>query len=109
MSSLNDDQSANIEIFQAILNRACPLIINKNIVPHLLKLSRSTKGGRRSTPSQTSLIAQEILKEISITYPTMYATNMKDIIDEIMADNDATGKYPVHCTSICLTNHINDS
>jgi sister-chromatid-cohesion protein PDS5 len=109
LSSLNDDQSGILEIFQAILNRACPLILNRSIVPHLLKLSRSTKGRRRSATSKTSLIAQEILKEISATYPAMYTTNMNDIINEIMTDNDATGNYRIPCTLICLTKVYHDS
>lgn len=89
---MNEDQSANVEIFQALLNRSCPLILNKTNVPQLLKLSKAAKGRRRTASTQKAVIARELLKEISTTFPTMYSTYMKDILQEIMNDNDSNGK-----------------
>lgn len=91
LASLNEDQSANVEIFQALLNRACPLLLNKTNVPQLLKLAKAAKGRRRNASTQRGIIAQELLKEISTTYPSMYNAYMKDIIEEIMNDNDSAG------------------
>lgn len=91
LASLNEDQSAIVEIFQALLNRSCPLLLNKTNVPQLLKLSKTAKGRRRNALTQRGIIAQELLKEISTTYPTMYSAYMKDIIQEIMNDNDSAG------------------
>lgn len=91
LASLNEDQSAIVEIFQVLLNRACPLLLNKTNVPQLLKLSKVTKGRRRTVSTQKAVLAQELLKEISITYPTMYNSFTKDIIAEIMNDNDSAG------------------
>jgi sister-chromatid-cohesion protein PDS5 len=91
LSSLDNDQSDILEIFQAILNRACPLILNKSIVPKLLELSKPTRGRRRSAASDAALVARTILKEISTTYPTMYNDSLEDIFNQIMADNDGTG------------------
>lgn len=95
LSNLNEDQSAIVEIFQALLYRACPVLLNKTNVPQLLKLSKVTKGRRRSESTQRAVIAQELLKEISTTYPTMYTSYMKDIIAEIMNDNDSAGKISI--------------
>ncbi|KAI8080901.1 armadillo-type protein [Thamnidium elegans] len=92
LANLNEDQSAIVEIFQALLNRSCPLILNKSNVPQLLKLSKTAKGRRRTASTQRGTIARELLKEISTTYPTMYTTYMKDILQEIMSDNDNTSE-----------------
>ncbi|KAI8352060.1 hypothetical protein BD560DRAFT_477874 [Blakeslea trispora] len=88
MSSLNEEHAAILEIFQAILNRACPLIINKSNIPHLLRLSRAVKSRRQTTASQRATVAQDVLKEISTTYPSMYTSNMADITKEILANNE---------------------
>lgn len=90
---MNEDQSAIVEIFQALLNRSCPLILNKTNVPQLLKLSKTAKGRRRNASTQRGIIARELLKEISTTYPTMYTAYMKDILQEIMSDNDSACKF----------------
>lgn len=88
---MNNDQAAIVEIFQAILNRASPLIVNKSSVVHLLKIAKSNKGRRANVTTQRSLAAQKVLSDISTLYPSMYTNNLKDIINEIMDDNDSTG------------------
>jgi sister-chromatid-cohesion protein PDS5 len=87
---LNDDHSAIVEIFSALLNRSCPTIINRSNVPQLLILSKESTGRRRVVSTQRAIIAQDLLKEVSTTYPTMYHTYMKDILNDIMEDNDST-------------------
>lgn len=49
------------------------------------------KTGRRSASTPKALVAQYILKEVSVTYPSMYSTYTKNIIDDIMNDNDNSG------------------
>ncbi|KAI9485716.1 MAG: armadillo-type protein [Benjaminiella poitrasii] len=90
LSNLNEDQTAIVDIFVALLNRACPLLLNKSNVSHLLKLTKSARGRRHTVSSQRAVAAQNILKEMSITYPSMYTSNMNDIINDIMSDNDST-------------------
>jgi sister-chromatid-cohesion protein PDS5 len=99
MAYLNDDSPAILDIFHALLNRSCPLILNKSNVPHLLIISkapppqsqvRETRRSNNAVNAQRPLIAQELLKEISTIYPTMYNTNMKDILQGIMDDNDSS-------------------
>ncbi|KAI7902740.1 armadillo-type protein [Cokeromyces recurvatus] len=90
LDNLNEDQTAIVDIFEALLNRACPLILNKSNVPHLLKLAKSARGRRHTASSQRAVVAQSILKEMSITYPSMYTSNINDIMNEIMRDNDNT-------------------
>ncbi|KAI8087857.1 armadillo-type protein [Gilbertella persicaria] len=88
LASLNDDQSAIVEIFQAILNRACPIILSKSNVAHLLKMSRTLRGRRQTVSSQRSVVAQDILKEISTTFPSMYTSHLNDIIKEVMSEDE---------------------
>ncbi|KAI8348451.1 armadillo-type protein [Choanephora cucurbitarum] len=88
VSSLNEEHAAILEIFQAILNRACPLIINKSNIPNLLKLSRTVRSRRQTVASQRATVAQDVLKEISTTHPSMYTSNMADIMKEILANNE---------------------
>ncbi|KAI8646023.1 armadillo-type protein [Parasitella parasitica] len=90
LSNLKDDQSAIVDIFQAILNRACPLILNKSNITHLLKIAKTNKSRRATASSQRSLVAQKILSDMSTVYPSMYTNNLKDIISDIMNDNDST-------------------
>ncbi|EPB84270.1 hypothetical protein HMPREF1544_08990 [Mucor circinelloides 1006PhL] len=90
LSNLNDDQSAIVDIFQSILNRACPLILNKSNITHLLKMTKTTKGRRANAATQRSIVAQKIMSDMSTVYPSMYTNNLKDIISEIMSDNDST-------------------
>ncbi|KAL9541955.1 hypothetical protein MBANPS3_008853 [Mucor bainieri] len=90
LSNLNDDQSAIVDIFQSILNRACPLILNKSNISHLLKMTKSGRGRRANATTQRSIVAQKILSDMSTVYPSMYANNLKDVISEIMSDNDST-------------------
>ncbi|CAO3633172.1 unnamed protein product [Mucor fragilis] len=90
LSNLNDDQSAIVDIFQAILNRACPVILNKSNITHLLKMTKTGKGRRANATTQRSIIAQKLLSDMSTVYPSMYTSNLKDIVSEIMSDNDST-------------------
>lgn len=90
MSNLNDDQVAIAEIFTAILERSCPLILNRSVVPHLFLTSKE-RGGRRVASTPRALVARFILKEVSVTYPSMYSTYTKNIIEDIMNDNDNSG------------------
>lgn len=99
LSNLNDDQSANVEIFQSILNRACPLILNKSNITHLLKMTKLGKGRRANASTQKSLIAQKIMSDMSTVYPSMYTSSLKDIINEIMNDNDSTADEGLHLLS----------
>lgn len=87
---MNDDQSAILEIFSALLNRSCPTILNKSSVPQLLILSKESTGRRNATSTPRAVVAQDLLKEVSTTYPTMYSSYMKDILQDIMDDNDST-------------------
>ncbi|KAG1562450.1 hypothetical protein G6F49_000907 [Rhizopus delemar] len=89
LANINEDQAGSVEIFQAIFNRACPTLLNKNTIPHLLKMSKLPKGRRNSAANQKSVTAREILKEMSISYPVMYEGCMKDVIQGIMNDNDS--------------------
>lgn len=93
LANLNDDQSASLDIFQAVMNRACPQILNKSDVQPLLKMTQASRGRRHTASSQRSVVAQEILKEISTHYPTFYNSNIKEVLQEIMADNDSTGMF----------------
>ncbi|CEP19463.1 hypothetical protein [Parasitella parasitica] len=90
LANLTDDQSAIVDIFQSILNRACPLILNKSIIAHLLKMAKLNKSRRATPATQRSLVAQKILSDMSTVYPSMYTNNLKDIINDIMSDNDST-------------------
>ncbi|KAG1459875.1 hypothetical protein G6F56_006067 [Rhizopus delemar] len=88
LSNLNEDQGGSVEIFQAILNRACPTLLDKSLIPHLLKTARQPKGRRQASSKQKTEAAQEILKEISISYPVMFEGCLKDIVQEISKEND---------------------
>ncbi|CEG69090.1 hypothetical protein RMATCC62417_05229 [Rhizopus microsporus] len=88
IANLNEDQAGTVEIFQAIINRACPLIVNKACITHLLKMAKEPKGRRQTALSQKALTAQSILKEISITYPVMYEGCLTEITKGIMNDKD---------------------
>ncbi|KAI8988168.1 armadillo-type protein [Mycotypha africana] len=88
LDHLDEDQLAIVEVFQAILNKACPLIINKSITAHLLTISRETTGRRHSVSTARAVVAQEILKEISVSYPSLMMNSVKTIMEEIMSDND---------------------
>lgn len=92
---MNEDQPAILDIFHALLNRSCPLILSKSNVPALLKTSKAQTSGRETrrdnaATMQRAAIAQELLKEMSTTFPTMYNNNMKDILQDIMDDNDGS-------------------
>lgn len=96
LSNLNEDQGGSVEIFQAILNRACPTLLDKSLIPHLLKTARQPKGRRQASSKQKTEAAQEILKEISISYPVMFEGCLKDIVQEISKENDniSSKSYP---------------
>ncbi|KAI8992505.1 armadillo-type protein [Pilobolus umbonatus] len=92
VANLNEDQAGLVEIFEALLNRACPIVINKTIIPHLMKIARAPRN-RRQSVSPRSVVAQEILKEISASYPVMYDTFMDDLLHSLLNDNnDATSE-----------------
>ncbi|KAI9267841.1 armadillo-type protein [Sporodiniella umbellata] len=83
LSHLNEDQAGSVEVFQAILNRACPTLLNKNLIPSLSKAAKQSEGRRQALLSQKATIAQEMLKEIAVSYPTMYEGFVKDLTQEI--------------------------
>jgi hypothetical protein len=54
-------------------------------------MTKLGKGRRANASTQKSLIAQKIMSDMSTVYPSMYTSSLKDIINEIMNDNDSTG------------------
>ncbi|KAI8379771.1 armadillo-type protein [Radiomyces spectabilis] len=77
------------EIFELILNRACPSLLNVECIPHLLKMLQSTRLRRSTSHNQPSKIAQDLLKEISATYPTMYQTYTQDLIKNVLSEHSS--------------------
>ncbi|KAG0164485.1 hypothetical protein DFQ30_009873 [Apophysomyces sp. BC1015] len=84
VSRLEQLSPAIAEVFELILNRASPLILNKSCIPHLHTILRNTRGRRRSSGHEPNFIAQEILKKISLSFPTMYQSNVQDLVKNIL-------------------------
>lgn len=81
-----------MEIFQAVLNRACLALLDKSCIPYLLKITKNQKTHKenRGTLSKRFIASRDILKEISVSYPIMYEECMDDLVQRIATDNDST-------------------
>ncbi|KAF7727823.1 hypothetical protein EC973_006936 [Apophysomyces ossiformis] len=89
LARLEQLSPAIAEVFDLILNRAAPLILNKSSIPHLHKILRNTRGRRHYSGHEPNFIAQEILKKISTLFPAMYGANAQDLVKNIL--NEPTG------------------
>ncbi|KAI9491520.1 armadillo-type protein [Zychaea mexicana] len=84
---LSDLLPGSYETLEPLLVRACPIIINKNITPHLLKMLEPTRLRRRATENPNATVAQELLKEMATSFPTMYEDHVYELIRGITDTN----------------------
>ncbi|OAD78951.1 hypothetical protein PHYBLDRAFT_76970 [Phycomyces blakesleeanus NRRL 1555(-)] len=95
LKRLEQMSPAMSEIFELILNRACPIVLNKSNLPHLLKILRATRGRKNTSGEERRAIAQDLLKDTTSNYPNMFekyahelATNItKEENDEVVIDS----------------------
>ncbi|KAI7872829.1 armadillo-type protein [Spinellus fusiger] len=78
------------EIFELILNRVCPVILNKSNIPYLLRILRATRGRRNTSGEERRVIAQELLVDISSSYPNMFERYAQDLASNIAQQENET-------------------
>ncbi|KAI7878695.1 ARM repeat-containing protein [Lichtheimia hyalospora FSU 10163] len=109
-SSLQAESSSIQEILQPVLRRACPTLINKGIIPHLFSIVSSQRPSRRSssaTRSKHAVIAQELLTEISQTFPAMYDSFLYNLVSTLThSKNDHITRGALELLSQVVVNGV---
>ncbi|KAI8141303.1 armadillo-type protein [Fennellomyces sp. T-0311] len=77
------------EVLDTLLARACPIILNKTIIPHLFGMLEAPRTRRRAAQNPKAVVAQELLKEISTCFPIMYESHLYELVRCVLDDSNA--------------------